>query len=179
MWERIVTGLNWPHVLLATWARCLAIRSVLESGLPRGYSCCRKPRYLSVASELIPVPGILNRQFPCLLRHKFLTRDFLGVRQIRSELLRPQLYTNDLSWHTISWYYPFKYPDCRLLSGVTFMFKKKKALSAVTFLRRIWTGLTTYFKKRNSFEGHPVDSWRSFFSLSWKALHWNWQLSHS
>jgi hypothetical protein len=39
----------------------------------------------------------------------FLTRDFLGVRQVRGGLFRPKLYTNGLSWQTISWYHPFKY----------------------------------------------------------------------
>jgi hypothetical protein len=41
-------------------------------------------------------------------RHKFLARNFLGIRQICGRLFRPKLYTNGLSWQTISWYYPFK-----------------------------------------------------------------------
>jgi hypothetical protein len=56
-----------------------------------------------LANERIPVPAILHRQFPCLLRHTFLAHDFLGVRQIRGGLFRPNLYTNGLSWQTISW----------------------------------------------------------------------------
>jgi hypothetical protein len=62
----------------------------------------------NLANDQISAPAILHRQFPCLLRHKFLTRDFLGVRLIRGRLFGPQLYTNGLSWQTISWYYPFK-----------------------------------------------------------------------
>jgi hypothetical protein len=62
----------------------------------------------NLARDWISAPAILHRQCPCLLRHKFLTRDFLDVRQIRSWLFRPKLYTTGLSWKTISWYYPFK-----------------------------------------------------------------------
>jgi hypothetical protein len=62
----------------------------------------------NLANDRIPAPAIIHRQFPCLLRHKFLTRDFLAVRQIRGGLFRPKLYTNGLSWQTISLYYPFK-----------------------------------------------------------------------
>jgi hypothetical protein len=90
----------------ATWAQNLALRSPLESGLPRSYSCCGNPWHLT-ANDRIPAPAILHRQFPCLLCHKFLTRNFLSVRQIRSGLFRPKLYTNGLSWQTILWYYPF------------------------------------------------------------------------
>jgi hypothetical protein len=35
-------------------------------------------------------------------------RDFPGVSPIRGELFRSKLYTKGLSWHSISWYYPFK-----------------------------------------------------------------------
>jgi hypothetical protein len=67
----------------------------------------------NLANDWIPAPAILHRQFPCLLRHKILMRDFLGVRQIRGGLFRPKLYTNGLSWQTISWYYPFNgYTKC-------------------------------------------------------------------
>jgi hypothetical protein len=94
----------------ATWARNLAIRSPLESGLPRSYSCCGNLRHLTAEHSKWPnsSTAILHQQFPCLLCHKFLMRDFLGVRKIPSGLLRPKLYTNGLSWQTISWYYPFK-----------------------------------------------------------------------
>jgi hypothetical protein len=50
-----------------------------------------------LANDRIPAPAILHRQFPCLLRHKFLPRDFLGVRDIRGGLFRPKLYTHGLS----------------------------------------------------------------------------------
>jgi hypothetical protein len=68
--------------------------------------CSIWPRNL--ANDQIPAPAILHQKFPCLLRHKFLTRDFLGVRRIRGRLFRPKLYINDLCSQTISWYYPFK-----------------------------------------------------------------------
>jgi hypothetical protein len=35
------------NLTAATWARNLAIRSPLESGLPRSYSCCGNPRHLT------------------------------------------------------------------------------------------------------------------------------------
>jgi hypothetical protein len=63
----------------------------------------------SLANERILVSPILHRQFLCLLRHTFLTYDFLCVRQILGGLFRPKLYTNGLSWQAISWYYPFKH----------------------------------------------------------------------
>jgi hypothetical protein len=75
----------------ATGARNLAIHSPLESGLPRSYSCCGNPRHLTAE------PAILHRQFPCLLRQKFLTCDFLDVRQIRGGLFRPKLYIHQWS----------------------------------------------------------------------------------
>jgi hypothetical protein len=76
----------------------------------------------NLANARIPAPAILHRPFPCLLRHKFLTCDFLGVRQIRCGLFRPKLYTNGLSWQTISWYYPFK--DCSFCHRFTELFLK-------------------------------------------------------
>jgi hypothetical protein len=85
------------------WQWWLAFRSMFESGLPRSYSCCGNPQYIYLAKDWIPAPAILHREPPCLLRHKFLTRDF----PIRGELFRPKLYTKGLSWHSISWYYPF------------------------------------------------------------------------
>jgi hypothetical protein len=74
----------------------------------------------SLANEWIPVPAILHRQFPGLLCNTFLTCDFLGVRQIHGGLFRPKLYTNDYSWQTISWYYPFKRIEFFLLSFTSF-----------------------------------------------------------
>jgi hypothetical protein len=60
-----------------------------------------------LAKDWIPAPAILDREPPCLLRHKFLTRDFPGVSPIHGELFRSKLYTKGLSWHSISWHYPF------------------------------------------------------------------------
>jgi hypothetical protein len=48
-----------------------------------------------------------HRQVSCLLRYKFLMPDSPGARYICGGLFRPKLYTNGLSWHTITWYYPF------------------------------------------------------------------------
>jgi hypothetical protein len=80
------SGLTWPHVFLATWAGSLAIRSALESGLPRGYSCFGKPQYLSVElSKWVNSSigySILHRQFPCLLRRIFLMPDSTSVKPI-------------------------------------------------------------------------------------------------
>jgi hypothetical protein len=60
----------------------------------------------SLAWEWIPVPAILHRPFLILLSHKFLTRAFPGVRQIRGGLYRPKLFIPGLGWHAISWYNP-------------------------------------------------------------------------
>jgi hypothetical protein len=67
----------------------VANRGTLESGLPRGYSCLGKPRYLTrnLANDRIPAPAILHRQFPSLSRHKFLLRDFPGVRPYAANCL--------------------------------------------------------------------------------------------
>jgi hypothetical protein len=92
----------------ATWEQNLAMRSPLESGLPRSYSCCGNPRHLTAELSKWPNSSTHHWQFHCLLRHKFLTHDFLGVRKIRSGLFTPKLYTTGLCWQTISWYYPFK-----------------------------------------------------------------------
>jgi hypothetical protein len=62
----------------------------------------------NLAKDWIPAPTILHREPPCLLRHIFLTLDFPGVSRIRGELFRSKLYTKGLSWHSISWHYPFK-----------------------------------------------------------------------
>jgi hypothetical protein len=62
----------------------------------------------NLAKYWIPAPAILHQEPPCLLRHKFLMRDFPGESPIRGELFRSKLYTKGLSWHSISWHYPFK-----------------------------------------------------------------------
>jgi hypothetical protein len=103
IWERIATGLTWPwQPERGTWQSAVHLRAVCQEVIPvvaiRGIWPRNLPNYQ------IPAPDILHRQFPCL----FLTRDFLGVRQICGGLFRPKLYTNGLSWQNISWYYPFK-----------------------------------------------------------------------
>jgi hypothetical protein len=50
----------------------------------------------------------LHREVPCLMCHIFLMRDLTSLKLTRSVLFRPKLYTNGLSWDTISWYYTFK-----------------------------------------------------------------------
>jgi hypothetical protein len=88
----------------------LAFCGMLESRMPQVLNArmvCGIPRTIwarSLANDWIPVPAILHRQVFCLLSHKFLTRDSTGARYIRVGLFRPKLYTNGLSWHTISWY---------------------------------------------------------------------------
>jgi hypothetical protein len=67
----------------------------------------RKISERSLAKDWIPVPASLHWQASCLLRHTFLTGDSPGARYMRGGLFRPKLYTNGLSWHTISRYYPF------------------------------------------------------------------------
>jgi hypothetical protein len=59
IWERLVTGLDWPHLTLATWECCSALhmravcqgvipvfanRGILESCSPRNYFCWGKPQ---------------------------------------------------------------------------------------------------------------------------------------
>jgi hypothetical protein len=63
----------------------------------------------NLAKDWIPVPTILHRQLPCLLRHNFSTHDFPAVKPWHGKLFRPKLYTKGLSWHSISWYYPFNW----------------------------------------------------------------------
>jgi hypothetical protein len=62
----------------------------------------RRTEARNVATDWNPAPVILHRQFPCLLRHKFLTRDFPGLRQIpvcgRLSLFRPKLNINCLNY---------------------------------------------------------------------------------
>jgi hypothetical protein len=62
----------------------------------------------NLAKDWIPVAAILHRQLPCLLHHKCFPRDFPDIGPIRGELFRSKLYTKGLSWHSISWHYPFK-----------------------------------------------------------------------
>jgi hypothetical protein len=78
--------------------------------LPRGYSWLGKPRYLSAVCQnrVKFSTHHFTSMVPCLLRHKFLKRDFPGVRHIRGILFRSKLYKKRLNWHTISWHYPFK-----------------------------------------------------------------------
>jgi hypothetical protein len=104
--ERIATGLTWPRQPeRGTWQYVVQLRAVCQEVIPVVAIHGIWPRNL--ANDRTPAPAILHRQFPCLLRHKFLMRDFLGVGQIRGGLFRPKLYTNGLSWQTVSWYYPF------------------------------------------------------------------------
>jgi hypothetical protein len=63
VWERIAAGLSCPHVFHAFWARSLAIRSALESSLPRSYSCCGKPRYFTPALSKWVNSSILHFKF--------------------------------------------------------------------------------------------------------------------
>jgi hypothetical protein len=107
IWERIATGLTWlQQPEHRTWQSAVHLRAVCQEVIPVVAIRGIWPRNL--ANDQIPAPAILHWQFPCLLCHKFLTQHFLGVRQIHSGLFRPKLYTNGLSWQTISWYYPFK-----------------------------------------------------------------------
>jgi hypothetical protein len=104
IWEQIATGLTWPRQPeRRTWQSAVHLRAVCQEVIP-----VIAIRGIWPRNYRIPAPAILHRQFHCLLHHKFLTRDCLGVRQIRGGLFRPKLYTNGLSWPTISWYYPFK-----------------------------------------------------------------------
>jgi hypothetical protein len=101
IWERIATRLTWPRQPeRGTWQSSVHLRAVCQEVIPVVAIRGIWPRYL--VNDRIQAPAILHRQYPCLLRHKFLTHDFLGVRQIRSGLLRPKLYTNGLGWQQ-SW----------------------------------------------------------------------------
>jgi hypothetical protein len=88
------------------WELAVHLRAVGQGVIP--VVAIRGIWMRSLANDRTPVPAILYRQLPCLLRHKCMTRDLLGVRQLRCGLFSPKLYTNGLSWQTISWYYPFK-----------------------------------------------------------------------
>jgi hypothetical protein len=93
----------------------VAIRGTLESGSPRGYSCCGKPRYwcawVQQKSEIhLPVP-IWHRQSPCSRRRIFLMSNFACLKPIRSWLFSPKPTTNGHSWHIISYNYLFNSQD--------------------------------------------------------------------
>jgi hypothetical protein len=106
IWERIAIGLTWSQQPEhGTWQSTVHLRAVCQEVIPVVAIHGIWPQNL--ANDQIPAPAILHRQFPCLLCHKLLTRNFLGVRQIRGRLFRAKLYTNGLSWQTILWYYPF------------------------------------------------------------------------
>jgi hypothetical protein len=107
IWERIATGLTCPwQPKCRTWPSAVHLRAVCQEVIPVVAIHGIWPRNL--ANDWIPAPAILHQQFPCLLRHKFLTHDVLGVIQIHGGLFRPKLYTNGLSWQTISWYYSLR-----------------------------------------------------------------------
>jgi hypothetical protein len=83
--EFIDTGLTWPqHPERGTWQSEGQLRAVCQEVIPDVAIRGIWPRNL--ANDWIPAPPILHRQFPCLLRYTFLTRNFLGVRQIRSRM---------------------------------------------------------------------------------------------
>jgi hypothetical protein len=66
----------------------------------------------NLAKDWIPVPPILHRQLPCLLRPNFLThltQDYPAVKPWRGKLFRPKLSTQGLIWNSISWHYTFKF----------------------------------------------------------------------
>jgi hypothetical protein len=62
-----------------------------------------------LAKQWNPIPAILHREAPCLKHRIFLIRDFTSLKLIRGVLFWPKLFTNGLSWHTISWHYTFKF----------------------------------------------------------------------
>jgi hypothetical protein len=118
-------------------ADCYSPRTEFESGLPQAWTAsrvCIRPegggwqsaarsradcqavilivairgvRARRLAIEWNPAPAILHREAPCLKRRIFLMRDFTSLKLIRGVLFRPKIYIIGLSWHTISWYYPF------------------------------------------------------------------------
>jgi hypothetical protein len=101
----------WPDLMYSrqperrAWQSAVHLRAVCQEVIPLVAIIAIWPRNL--ANDQIPAHAILHQQFLCLVRHKFLTRDFRGVRQIHGGLFGPKLYTNGLSWQTISRYYPF------------------------------------------------------------------------
>jgi hypothetical protein len=72
----------------------------------------------NLAKDWIPLPAILHRQLPCLLRHNFLTHNFPAVKPWCGKLFRPKLSTQGLIWNSISWHYTFKY--CTVLTRFLF-----------------------------------------------------------
>jgi hypothetical protein len=62
----------------------------------------------NLAKDWIPVPAILHRQLPCLLRQTFLTHDCPAVKPWHGKLFSPKLSTQGLIWNSISWHYTFK-----------------------------------------------------------------------
>jgi hypothetical protein len=101
-WSVAFRGQIWPRgvrILQFIWERWLAIRSALESGLPRGYFCFGKPQYLTaeLSKWVNSIPDNLHQVFPCLMRHTYVA-DCLDLN-----------YTPMVSVHTrFSWYYTFK-----------------------------------------------------------------------
>jgi hypothetical protein len=149
------TGLTWPHIFLSTWAWDLPIRSALESGLPRGYSCCgnRGIWVRSLASERIPALAIFYRESLCLMRHYFLTGHFSGVKLIRGGLFRPKLTIHCLSdqWHIISWHYTFKEKISRTLLDFHIFISWNFDKCTVSFTwGKICTSMTSWFSSESS-----------------------------
>jgi hypothetical protein len=70
----------------------------------------RGVRSRSLAIHWNPAPAILHQETACLKCRIYLKRDYTSLKLIRGAMFRPKLYTNGLSWHTISWYYTFKVP---------------------------------------------------------------------
>jgi hypothetical protein len=122
-------------------ADCYSQRTKFESGLPQAWTARRvriRPegggwqsaawsradcqavvlivairgvRERSSTIEWNPAPTILHWEAPCLKRRIFFMRDFTSLKLIHGILFRPKLYISGLSWHTISWYYPFQLPN--------------------------------------------------------------------
>jgi hypothetical protein len=112
IWEWIATGLDWPHVFLATWALSLAIRSALENCLPMGYSCCGKPEYLiaGLSKWVISCTRHFTSIVPLFVEsYRFDVR--LYSKTYTRWIFRPKLYINglSLSHYTISWHCSFKW----------------------------------------------------------------------
>jgi hypothetical protein len=89
IWERIAKG------LFLLWQTAVPLRAVCQGVIP--VLANRGIWTQNATNDWIPVPSILHRQFPSLLRHKFLPRDFPGVKPLHSELIRPKLHKNGLS----------------------------------------------------------------------------------
>jgi hypothetical protein len=78
--------LAWPDRMYSwqpengAWQSAVYLRADYQEVIPVVAIPGIWPRNL--ANDQIPEPAILHRQFPCLICHRFLTRGFLGVRQI-------------------------------------------------------------------------------------------------